>query len=84
MRPSTCNCSDRCPTPGRTGSTEEAAVLKVVSVHDGDTLLLLDRDSVKTKVRLLGIDVPETGQAFGTKSRDALAAMVKGKAVEFV
>jgi endonuclease YncB( thermonuclease family) len=57
---------------------------RVVSVHDGDTLRVIDRDNVEVKVRLLGIDAPETGQAFGTKSRDALAAMVKGKAVELV
>jgi len=67
------------PAPSRT-----VPAWKVVSVHDGDTLRVLDRDNVETKVRLLGIDAPETGQAFGTKSRDALATMVKGRAVELV
>jgi endonuclease YncB( thermonuclease family) len=53
----------------------------VVSVHDGDTVLCLDEDNGQRKVRLVGIDAPETGQAFGTKSRDALRALVLEKSV---
>ncbi len=55
---------------------------RVVSVHDGDTLRAIDQGKVERKVRLVGIDAPEIGQAFGTKARDGLAAMVKGKSVE--
>ncbi len=54
---------------------------RVVSVHYGDTLTALDADKVQHKVRLAGIDAPETGQPFGTKARDGLADLVKGKTV---
>ena len=46
---------------------------KVVSVHDGDTLRVLDAAGTQHKVRLQGIDSPETRQAFGTKARNRLA-----------
>ena len=54
---------------------------KVVSVHDGDTLTALDAANVQHKVRLTGIDAPEIGQPFGTKARDRLTALAKGKTV---
>ncbi len=57
---------------------------RVVSVHDGDTLTVLDASSVQHKVRLHGIDAPETKQAFGTKSRDRLAEIAKGKPVKVI
>ena len=49
---------------------------KVVSVHDGDTLTALDAANVQHKIRLHGIDAPEIGQPFGTKSRDRLAGRI--------
>lgn len=55
---------------------------RVVSVHDGDTVLCLDEANGKHKVRLVGIDAPEIGQAFGTVSRDALRGMVLRQSVE--
>jgi endonuclease YncB( thermonuclease family) len=54
---------------------------RVVSVHDGDTVRVLDAANVQHKVRLNGIDAPERGQPFGTASRDRLAAIVMGKTV---
>jgi len=54
---------------------------KVVSVADDDTITVLDSDNVQHKIRLFGIDAPERGQAFGTKSREALAAAVHEKNV---
>ena len=45
----------------------------VVSILDGDTVdVLVDRKPVR--VRLAEIDAPEKEQAFGTRSRQALAA----------
>jgi len=55
---------------------------KVVSVHDGDTVRVLDAANVQHKVRLDGIDAPERGQPFGTVARDRLASLVMGKAVK--
>ncbi len=53
---------------------------KVVSVTDGDTVTLLVNQKT-LKVRLYGIDAPETKQSFGNKSKQALAAMVFGKVI---
>jgi micrococcal nuclease len=57
---------------------------RVVSVHDGDTLHVLGADKLERTIRLEGIDAPELRQPFGTKARDALAALTKGKAVEVI
>ena len=54
----------------------EPVPMKVVIVHDGDTLTALDAVNVQHKIRLHGIDAPEIGQPFGTKSRDRLAGRI--------
>lgn len=54
---------------------------KVVSITDGDTLNVL-RDGQQVKVRLYGIDCPESGQDHGPKARDLTAAFVAGRNVE--
>ena len=54
---------------------------RVVSVTDGDTIKVLDRTNTQHKIRLTGIDAPERGQPFGTKSKDHLAFMVANKEV---
>jgi endonuclease YncB( thermonuclease family) len=53
---------------------------KVVSVHDGDTLTLLE-GSRQHKIRLNGIDAPELGQAFGRRARQLLADLCFGRIV---
>lgn len=53
----------------------------VVSVHDGDTITVLDNSKVQHKIRLAGIDAPELGQPFGQASHKHLAGMIAGKAV---
>jgi len=49
----------------------EAATLtgRIVGVHDGDTITLLDATKTQHKIRLAGIDAPELRQAFGTRSK---------------
>lgn len=54
---------------------------KVIFVADGDTVGLLDANKKQHRIRLDGIDAPESGQAFGTKSRQALNDGVYGKEV---
>ena len=54
---------------------------KVVGVTDGDTIKVLDHNSVQHKIRLTGIDAPEKAQPFGNASRKHLAFMVAGKEV---
>lgn len=60
-------------------SPEPPVTWKVVGVSDGDTLTALDEDKKQHKVRLHGIDAPEIGQPFGTKSREALGELVMKK-----
>ncbi len=54
---------------------------RVVSVHDGDTLTVLDETNTQIKVRLDAIDAPELGQPFGQAAKRALSEMVFGKNV---
>lgn len=53
---------------------------KVVALSDGDTITVLN-DRKQIKVRLEGIDAPEKSQAFGNKSKDALADLIGRKEV---
>ena len=54
---------------------------QVVAILDGDTIdVLVDRRPVR--VRLAQIDAPEKRQAFGTRSRQALAELVFRKTVQ--
>ena len=55
---------------------------KVVKITDGDTLVVLDADNTQHKIRLSGIDAPETNQPFGKRSKEALSALVAGQRVE--
>jgi micrococcal nuclease len=53
----------------------------VVNVHGGDTMtILLDR--LQIKVRLDGIDAPESGQAFGKRLRQSLADLCAAKLLD--
>lgn len=66
------------------GRTVEGTVR---AVYDGDTVLLTTREKVRLKVRLYGIDAPETrkpdmpGQPFGALSRRTLMYKVMGRRV---
>lgn len=54
---------------------------RVVSVADGDTLtVLVGRDQFR--VRLQGIDAPESKQAFGNVSKQLLSKLAFGKTVQ--
>ena len=55
---------------------------KVVKITDGDTLVVLDAGNTQHKIRLSGIDAPETNQPFGKRSKEALSALVAGQRVE--
>lgn len=54
---------------------------KVVGVTDGDTITCLTADRNQAKVRLQGIDAPESKQPFGQRSKQNLSALVYGKPV---
>ncbi len=54
---------------------------KVINVHDGDTVTVLDHNNKKFHIRLAGIDAPELKQEFGNVSQQNLSRMVLGKDV---
>jgi endonuclease YncB( thermonuclease family) len=54
---------------------------RVVAIADGDTLTLLDSANTQHRIRLEGIDAPESHQAFGEQSRLSLSEMIFGKDV---
>ena len=66
------------PSPAAGGSTLTG---RVVRVADGDTLTVLDNTNTQHRIRLQGIDAPESHQAFGTRSKQSLSDMVFGKTV---
>jgi endonuclease YncB( thermonuclease family) len=56
---------------------------KCVGVSDGDTITVLN-GSAPVRIRLAGIDAPESHQDFGSKSKQFLSGMVFGKEVRVV
>jgi endonuclease YncB( thermonuclease family) len=66
------------------GRTVEGTVR---AVYDGDTVLLATREKSRLKVRLYGIDAPETkkpdrpGQPYGDLSRQTLKEKIMGRRV---
>ncbi len=57
---------------------------RVVNVTDGDTVTLLDDQQVLHKIRLAGIDAPESAMPYGHEAGRFLAGMVLGKVVKAV
>ena len=55
---------------------------KVVKVSDGDTITVLTQNKESRKVRLYGIDAPETKQDFGKASKQYLSSLIAGRIVE--
>ena len=54
---------------------------RVSKVADGDTFTLVDAQRKKYKVRLFGIDSPESDQPYYHAAKDALSKLVGGKSV---
>jgi endonuclease YncB( thermonuclease family) len=59
----------------------ESITGKVIGVADGDTLTVLDSGLQPRKIRLDGIDAPESRQDYGSRSKQSLADLVFGKTV---
>lgn len=61
-------------------SAEHALACKVTAVTDGDTLICFDPARRKMeKIRMRGIDAPESNQAFGQRSKQSLSDLTYGK-----
>lgn len=54
---------------------------KVVGISDGDTITVLTNEKHQVKVRLYGVDCPESKQAYGTRARQSTSNHVFGKHV---
>ena len=62
-------------------SLAEELIGQVIKVSDGDTITVIDSNNQKHKIRLKGIDAPETQQAFGDISTQSLTELVYDKEV---
>lgn len=62
----------------------ESYTAEVVGISDGDTITVLTTDKQQVKVRLYGIDAPESKQAFGSRAKEMLSAKIFGKSVRIV
>ena len=62
-----------------TAATPETIIGKVVGIHDGDTLTLLDDSKRQIKIRLAEIDAPESGQPYGSRAKQALSGLAFGR-----
>lgn len=63
----------------------ETVTGRCVGVHDGDSMTVLietPEGPRQAKIRLDGIDAPELGQAYSSKSKEALSALVFDKPCE--
>ena len=49
---------------------------RVVRIADGDTITVLDGINAQHRIRLQGIDAPESNQPFGTQSKKNLSDMI--------
>jgi endonuclease YncB( thermonuclease family) len=67
-----------------TAKSKNVLMGKVVGVSDGDTITVLDAGKKQHKIRLQGIDSPESSQPFGTKAKQNLSALIFGKTVRVV
>jgi endonuclease YncB( thermonuclease family) len=57
---------------------------KVVAISDGDTLTVLDANNRQHKIRLDGVDAPESSQDFGSRAKQSLSDLVFGKTVTVI
>ena len=62
-------------------SLAEELIGKVIKVSDGDTITVIDNNNQKHKIRLKGIDAPESQQVYGDISTQSLSELVYDKEV---
>ena len=55
---------------------------KVIGVTDGDTVKVLAEGNRQIKIRLYGVDAPESHQPYGSRSRRYVSDAVYGKTVQ--
>ena len=65
-------------------SAAQSLTGRVVRIADGDTITVLDSANTQHRIRLEGIDAPESLQAFGARSKQSLSQMVFDRDVTIV
>ena len=75
------NYADSASVVQSVDATARVITGKVVSITDGVILIVLDESNTQHKIRLDGIDTPETRQAFGAKAKQALGDKVFQKRI---
>lgn len=55
--------------------------VQIISIVDGDTIKVQDKNGAKYTVSMSGIDAPEMSQAYGKESKDALCKLICDKDV---
>ena len=68
------------PVSAQSGTTQPYQA-KVVGIADGDTITVL-QGTTQIRIRLYGIDCPESHQAFGNKAKQFTSSLVFGKTVK--
>lgn len=62
-------------------SFSETLIVKPLKVIDGDTLYVKLTDNSSMKIRLYGVDTPETKQTYGPKAKQFTELFVKDKSL---
>jgi micrococcal nuclease len=57
---------------------------KVVSIKDGDTVVIIDSLNNQTTLRLAEVDCPEKNQPFGTKAKQFTSEQVYLKNIKYI
>ena len=65
-------------------STDAEYPASVIGVIDGDTLTVLRDGKTQVRIRLAGIDPPESDQDFGTRAKQAASDLAFGKTVKII
>ena len=62
---------------------DDLVTAKVVGVADGDSITVLAPGNQQVKIRLHGIDCPESGQAFGKRAKQFTSNQCFGKTITY-
>lgn len=71
-----------CMVSAATAAQTQVQTVLVISVVDGDTVVVSTTKSLNLKVRLQGIDAPECGMPFGPQAQRFLEQLVLGRTVQ--
>ncbi len=59
-------------------------VKKIISIHDGDTVKVVNNKGETVKIRLYGIDAPELKQQYGKSAQKCLSQLISNKTITYV